>query len=49
MNAKGGDEAAALRRLEDNLNSLKADFNEVKELAQGPRKRQTFARWSRCR
>ncbi|CAB1116095.1 unnamed protein product [Ectocarpus sp. CCAP 1310/34] len=37
-NAKGGDEAAALRRLEDNLNSLKADFDEVKELAPGAQK-----------
>eukprot|EP00752_Nemacystus_decipiens_P009380 g8383.t1 len=32
---KGGDEAAALRRLEDGLNRLKADFREVRGLAQG--------------
>lgn len=32
---KGGDEAAALRRLEDGLNRLKADFREVHGLAQG--------------
>eukprot|EP00903_Cladosiphon_okamuranus_P011080 g10459.t1 len=31
---KGGDEAAALRRLEDGLNRLKADFREVRGLAQ---------------
>ncbi|CAB1114761.1 unnamed protein product [Ectocarpus sp. CCAP 1310/34] len=32
---KGGDEATALRRLEDGLNRLKASFKEVKALAQG--------------
>lgn len=32
---KGGDEAAALRRLEDSLNRLKADFKDVRGLAQG--------------
>ncbi|CAM9886122.1 unnamed protein product, partial [Ectocarpus sp. 12 AP-2014] len=32
---KGGDEATALRRLEDGLNRLKASFKEVKALALG--------------
>lgn len=32
---KGGDEAAALRRLEDSLNKLKSSFKEVRGLAQG--------------
>lgn len=32
---RGGDEAAALRRLEDDMGKLKAAFKEVKGLAQG--------------
>ncbi|CAM9665996.1 unnamed protein product [Ascophyllum nodosum] len=33
--SRGGDEAAALRRLEDSMNKLRVDFKEVKSLAHG--------------
>lgn len=45
---RGGDEAAALRRLEDSLRKLRAAFKEVKGLAEGAERAAAKCQVRRC-